>query len=441
MSRFFLFSLVVFATSSAPASDWPEWRGPGQQGHAPDAADLPLTWSETEHVAWKTPIPGRGHSTPVIAGNRIWLTTAHETPADPEDAKRRLAANTGGQPLNLLAEVRLHALCVDRDTGKILHDVHLLTRTEPQWVHKLNSYASPTPVLAGGKLFAHFGSYGTAAVDTATGTVLWTNQDEDLVVMHENGPGSSPVVWEDKLIFHLDGSDRQFLVALDTATGRVAWKTDRTGALPENPQLRKSYGTPVFFPLPDGTVELLSPAANWLFSYDPATGRERWKTDYQGHLGFSNVSRPVFGHGLLYVPTCFMKSKLVAFRYDGSAPPQVAWTIDRSMPNQPSPLLVGDELYLCDDRGVATCADARSGEVLWQERLEGNVSASPLFADGKIFLSTQEGKTVVLAPGRTFRVLAENHLEGALMASPVALGRSLFLRTDRALYRLELPSA
>jgi energy-converting hydrogenase Eha subunit A len=432
---------LVLAAAPAFASDWPEWRGPTQQGHAPDARDLPLTWSETEHVAWKTPIPGRGHSSPVISGNRVWLTTAHESPADPEDAKRRLEANTGGQPLNLLAEVRLHAVCLDLDSGAVLHDVLLLTREKPQWVHQLNSYASPTPVLAEGKLFAHFGSYGTAAVDAATGSVLWTNQDEDLVVMHENGPGSSPVAWKDKLIFHLDGSDRQFLVALDTATGRVAWKTPRTGTLPENPQLRKSYGTPVLFPLPDGSAELLSPAANWLYAYDPATGRERWKTDYEGHLGFSNVSRPVFGHGLLYVPTCFMKSKLLAFRYDGSAPPELAWRIERSMPNQPSPLLVGDELYLCDDRGVATCADARSGEVLWQERLEGNVSASPLFADGKIFLSTQEGKTVVLAPGRTFRKLAENHLDGALMASPVAVGRSLFLRTDRALYRIELPSA
>ena len=422
----------------ASAAEWPEWRGPGQQGLAPEATGLPLTWSETSNVVWKTPLPGRGYSTPVIDGNRIWLTTAFETAADPEDTKERLKVNTGGQPLTLLAEVRLHALCLDRTTGAILHDVPLITRAKPQWVHQLNSYASPTPVIAEGKVFAHFGAYGTAAVDAASGQVLWTNLDDALVVMHENGPGGSPVVWRDKLILQLDGSDRQFIVALDTATGKVAWKTDRTGKLAENPQLRKSYGTPLIAPTADGGEELISAVADWMYAYDPATGKEKWKVSY-GHLGFSNVSRPVMGNGLIYVPTCFMKSRLLAFRYDGRTAPKVAWEITRSMPNQPSPLLAGDDLYLIDDRGVMTCADARTGQVFWQERLGGggNFSASPVFADGRIYAVNQEGKTIVIQPGRTFIVLAENQLEGALMASPVPVEHALYLRTSKALYRVE----
>jgi len=434
----FLFPLIL-APAIASAAEWPEWRGPGQQGQAPEAKGLPLTWSEATNIAWKTPLPGRGHSTPVIDGDRIWLTTAMETTADPEDAKARLAANTGGQPLNLLAKVWLHAICIDRNTGAILHNVPLITREKPQWVHKLNSYASPTPVLADGKVFAHFGAFGTAAIDSSSGKVLWTNLDEALVVMHENGPGSSPIVWKDKVIFHLDGSDKQSIVALDVTTGQVAWKTERTGKMNENPQLRKSYGTPLLFPLPDGSTELLSPAADWLYAYDPATGKERWKVNYGGHLGFSNVSRPVIGHGMIYVPTCFMKSKLLAYRYDGSGIPVIAWEITKSMPNQPSPLLAGEELYLIDDRGVATCADAGTGTVLWQERLGGggNFSASPVFADGRIYAVSQEGKTFVIKPGKTYEVIAENQLDGALMASPVPVGKALYLRTDKALYRVE----
>jgi hypothetical protein len=422
----------------ALGAEWPEWRGPSQQGQAPDASGLPLTWSETENIAWKTPLPGRGHSTPVIDGDRIWLTTALETPADSADAKTRLEANTGGQPLTLLEKVWLHALCIDRNSGAILHNVPLIPQEKPQWVHKLNSYASPSPVLADGKLFTHFGAFGTAALDATTGQVLWTNLDADLVVMHENGPGSSPVVWRDKLIFHLDGSDRQFIVALDTATGKVAWKTPRSGKLGDNPQFRKSYATPLLFPLPDGSTELLSPSADWLYAYNPSTGQERWKVSY-GHLGFSNVSRPVTGHGMLYVPTCFMKSKMLAFAYDGSQAPKVAWEITRSMPNQPSPVLAGEEIYIIDDRAVATCADARTGHVHWQERLGGggNVSASPVLADGRIYVVTQEGKTHVLQPGKSYQALAENQLEGAHMASPVPVGNALFLRTEHALYRIQ----
>lgn len=428
-----LIAISALLLPLAQAAEWPEWRGPGQQGYAPAASELATTWSESTNVSWKTPIPGRGHSTPLIDGNEIWLTTAFETKASPEETQKRLEANSGSQPLVVLAKVQFHAICVDRESGKILKNIALYSRKNPQWVHKLNSYASPTPILREGKLFAHFGAFGTACLDTRSGTVAWTNLD--LHVMHENGPGGSPVLSGNRLIFNLDGSDDQFIAALDTETGKLAWKTPRSGELNENPQLQKACGTPILLTTPKGT-EVLSPAADWLYSYDPSTGKELWKVGYN-HLGFSNVSRPVVGHGMIYLPTCFMKSKLLAIRYDGSAKPEIAWEVTRAMPNQPSPLLIGHEIYTIDDRGIASSIDAKTGEVNWQERLEGNFSASPLFADGKIYAGTQDGKMVVFEPGNELKIIAENHLDGGLMASPVAVENALYLRTEKALYRVE----
>jgi outer membrane protein assembly factor BamB len=192
---------------------------------------LPVEWGEKDGVEWRTELPGRGWSSPVVAGGRVWMTTAMETEAGEEEKAERLKTNTGDQPLTLLSQVELRALCVDAASGKVLSNILLMTKRSPQWVHELNSYASPSPVLAGGRLYCHFGSLGTACVDTAKGEVAWVNEDKDLEVMHENGPGSTPVVEGGKVIFHLDGSDRQMVVALDAGSGKVAWKTMRSGEM------------------------------------------------------------------------------------------------------------------------------------------------------------------------------------------------------------------
>lgn len=415
------------------ASDWPQWRGPEGQGHA-HTTGLPLHWSETNNVTWKTPIPGRGWSSPVIESNQIWMTTAFESPAKPEDVERRLKADTGKQPLTVLEEVRLHAVCVDKATGRLLHNIELLRVREPQWVHQLNSYASPTPVIGGGRLYCHFGAFGTACVDTGTGRVLWTNREHE--IMHENGPGSTPMLWRDLLIFHCDGSDVQYIAALDKRSGKTVWKTARSGEMNKNPQLKKSYGTPLVVEI-QGKPQLMSPAADWLYAYDPATGRELSKMSY-GALGFSISARPVTGHGLIYMSTGFMRPELLAIRADSAAGPEIAWRFGKGVPNVPSPLLVGDELYFVSDAGgMVTCLDARTGAEQYRERLGGNFSASPVFADGKIYISSREGRTSVLAPGRSFKRLAENQLDGQLMASAAVVDGALFLRTDKALYRIE----
>jgi len=434
----FMLVTVLTAVPSGPlraaGPEWPEWRGPGGQGHAPAARDLPVTWSETENVAWKTPLSGRGWSSPVVTGSQIWMTTAIETAVPEDEKKKRLEAVAANQPLDVSGPVSLRALCVDRDTGRLLHDVELMVVSEPQPIHTLNSYASPTPVLDDGRLYCHFGDFGTACVDTRNGTLSWARRDQRL--NHENGPGSTPVLWKNRLIFHCDGSDRQSIVALDTATGAVAWQTDRSGEMRSDPQLKKAYGTPLVLPL-GGRDVVVSPAADWLYGYDPATGRELWKMSY-GALGFSIVPRPVQAHGLLYLSTSFTQPETLAVRLgDGSAPPEIVWRERKGAPSMPSPLVVGDELYLVTDKGVATCLDARTGGVAWTERLGGNFCSSPLFADGRIYVGNRDGDTFVIKPGRTHSLEATNRLDGQIMATPAAIGAAIYLRTDKALYRLE----
>ena len=428
--------VAVAAHLAAAADPWPQWRGPDGQGHAAEAHDLPVTWSETEHVRWKTPLPGRGWSSPVIGGGMVWMTTAVEQPVGEEERKRRLEGNTGNQPLNVSGPVSLRALGVDMPSGRLVHDVELFTVADPQPIHGLNSYASPSPVLAGNRLYCHFGDFGTACLDTETARVVWTSRA--LRLNHENGPGSTPVLWKDRLIVHLDGSDTQSIAAFDTATGTIAWQTPRSGTLRDDPQLKKAYGTPLILTF-GGRDVVVSPAADWLYGYDPATGKELWKRAY-GDLGFSIVPRPVFAHGLLFMSTSFMQPELLALRLgDGTAAPEIVWREKKAVPTMPSPLVVGDELFMVSEKGIASCLDARTGKPLWTERLGGNFSSSPLHADGRIYVGNREGATFVLRPGKTYELLATNQLDGAIYATPAAVGRGLYVRTDKALYRLEKP--
>lgn len=425
--------LVAGALCLNAANGWPEWRGPGGQGHA-QGSRVPTHWGEDRNVSWKTPIPGRGWSSPVIEGDQVWLSTAIETEARPEDVARRLKANTGDQPLTLLEKVEFRALCVDGRSGRIMRDVSLFSEREPQWVHQLNSYASPTPVVEPGYLYAHFGASGTACVNTQTGQVLWKNTS--LRVLHENGPGSSAILWRELLIFHMDGSDHQYVVALHKRTGKLAWKTDRTGTMNDNPQLKKSYATPLVLAV-DGQEQLLSPGADWLYSYDPASGRELWKLHY-GKLAFSLSARPVSGHGMIYLSTGYSRPEMLAIRYGDGKEPGIAWRYAKGVPTMASPVLVGDELYFVSDSGgMLTCLDAHTGVEHYRERLGGEHSASLLHVGANIHIPSRDGTTVVMAAGKSFKLLARNELPGRIMASEAIADGALFIRTDAALYRLE----
>jgi outer membrane protein assembly factor BamB len=438
LAPWLLVPCLVGGWTAADEPDWPQWRGSAGDGHAPAAHDLPIIWSETENVAWKTPLAGRGWSSPVIGGGRIWMTTAIEQEASPEQKAGALEGNKMAGQLAVSETVTIRALCVEQKTGKLLHDVELFTIENPQPIHKLNSFASPSPVLAGGRLFCHCGDFGAACLDAASGKVLWRNRE--LRLNHENGPGSTPVVWRDKLIVHLDGSDTQSIAAYDTATGRIAWQRPRSGALREDPQLKKAYGTPVILTL-GGREVLVSPAADWLYGYDPATGAELWKLSY-GVLGFSIVPRPVTAGDLLFISTSFMQPELLAVRLAGpDAVPEIAWREKKGAPTMSSPLVVDDLVYMVSDKGVGTCLQVKSGEAVWSERLGGNFSSSPLFADGRIYVGNRDGDTFVIKPGREYELLATNHLDGGIYATPAAVGRAIYLRTENALYRIEKPAA
>ena len=429
-SLILLFSIIC--NGFIVASDWPQWRGSTGQGHSKDET-LAVEWSEEKNVTWKVDTNGRGWSSPVIFNDQIWFTSAEETLATEEEAKERLKENTGSQPLTLLKSSRFYAVCIEKKSGEIIHNVELFTVDKPQWVHRFNSYASPTPIIESGKVYCHFGTYGTACVDTKNGKVLWRNLE--LKCMHENGPGSCPVLHDDSMIFHMDGSDVQYVAALNKVDGSLKWKTSRGGKMHANPQLKKGYSTPILIKR-NGKDELISPGANWLYSYDPKTGKENWKVDYEV-LGFSNVARPVSGDGMIYVATCFMRSQMLGI--SAGSTPEIVWRYKKGVPNTPSPLLSKGLLYFVGDSGgLVTCLDAKSGDLVWSERIaSGKYWSAPFIANGKIYFHSEEGVTTVIEDGRNFKIVSENKINGKLMSSAAVSDGAIFLRSDKALYRIE----
>jgi len=383
-----------------PASDWPQFRGPTGQGTS-DEHGLPLNWSETTNVRWKVPIPGKGWSSPVIQGDRIWLTTATE------DGKS------------------LRAISVDRNTGAFLQNVEVFRLKSAKLTNAKNSFASPTPIIDGDHVYIHFGAFGTACL-TQSGEVVWkTELDYD---NGQHGTGGSPVLYDDLLIISCDGNDIQYVVALDKLTGKVRWKKSREGY--------QAYTTPLILKLETGD-QVISPGAFRAVSYDPHNGKELWQVTYGE--GFSNVPRPVYGDGLVFICTGFQQPSLLAVRIDGKGDvtkSKVAWKLDRGVPLTPSPLLVGNELYLVTDNGIATCIDAKTGKENWRARLGGNHSASPIYADGRIYFLSEEGESVVIAPGKELKHLATNQLDGRTLASMAVAGGSIFVRSETHLYRI-----
>ena len=407
--------IVVFFANSTPAfANWPDWRGPTGDGRS-DATGLPLNWSETENVVWKTRIHDFGHSTPVVWGDQVWLTTA---------------TKDGGT---------LYAVCIDLNTGGVVHDVEVFHPDEPQRIHSNNTYATPSAVVEEGRAYVHYGTFGTAALDSQTGKVLWRRTD--LNCDHMQGPVSSPILYEDLLILHLEGIDVQFIAALDKNTGDTVWREDRPKELYESvktPYLRKAYHTPVLVEV-DGQIQLVSNGALLVTGHEPQTGKELWRVHYRDD---NTISRIVSGHGLLFVNSGGSpnRTQLWAVRQGGAGDvtdTHVVWKMTKDVPLESSPVLVGDLLYTVSDNGVLICKQAMTGETVWTERLGGRYGASPLHADNRIYLFNKKGKGTVIEPGRTFRELASNQLDGGLWASPAVAGKSLLLRTKTHLYRVQ----
>jgi outer membrane protein assembly factor BamB len=413
---------LLLAQSILPshaAENWPQFRGPDGTGHS-DARGLPLQWSESKNVVWKTPIHDRGWSSPVIFGKQVWLTSASK------DGRE------------------LFVLCLDRDTGKVLKDWKLFDVAQPQFVHPFNTPASPTPVIEEGRVYVTFGSPGTAAIDTKTFQVLW--QRRDIECNHFRGAGSSPILFRNMLLMHFDGSDNQFVMALDKNTGKTLWLTkrsidfqdlDKNGKITAEGDLRKAFSTPHVEQI-NGRWEMISLGAKAAYSYDPFTGKELWRVEERGQHSAS--TRPVVGLGMIFFPTGFSAGQLLAVRTGGEGlitDTHIAWRVKRGVPNKPSILLVDDLIYMVGDTGIASCIEAKTGEQVWQQRIGGEYSASPVYADGKLWLFSEDGKTTVLKPGRTFEKLGENKLDEGMLASPAIAGKAFYLRTRGYLYRIE----
>jgi outer membrane protein assembly factor BamB len=412
--------LTAFLCLAAYAGDnWPQFRGPEGTGHS-DARDLPLNWSETNNVVWKTPIHDRGWSSPVIYGDQIWLTTAAQ------DGRK------------------LFAVCVDRETGRVVQDMKLFEVAKPQYAHPFNTYASPTPVIEDGRVYITFGSPGTACIDTKSFKVLWERRD--IECNHFRGAGSSPIIFRNLLIMHFDGSDHQFVVALDKQTGKTVWMTKRSidfkdvdanGKIAADGDFRKAFATP-HVAMIDGRWELISLGAKAAYSYDPLTGKELWRVEEREQHSAS--TRPVIGNGMIFFPTGFSTGQLFAVRTGGNGlitDTHVVWKLKRAVSNKPSILLIDGLIYMIDDKGIASCVEAKTGELVWQKRIGGEYSASPVYADGKIWLFSEDGKTAVIRPGRTFEALAENQLDDGFLASPAVADKAFYLRTRTHLYRIE----
>lgn len=406
-------TMVLFSMGPLPlvAEDWFQFRGPEGQGHS-SAVGLPTHWTATENVRWRTPIAGKGWSSPVAYGGQIFLTNAV-----PEGDTHSL-----------------HALCVEASTGKIAWDVTVFDRLVPavaRQIHAKNSHASPTPITDGQHLFVHFGAHGTACL-TTEGRIVWKTRAIEYQPQH--GSGGSPVLVDGLLVFNCDGSDVQFVVALDAETGKLRWRKERP---PVDEIKRFSFGTPLVIEV-NGQKQIVSPAAHVVVAYEPTTGAEIWNVRYHG---YSIAPRPVYDGGLVYLSTSFDRSVLLGIRPDGKGDvtdSHVAWKQTRSIPYTPSPLLVGTNLFLINDAGIASCLDATTGEPRWTHRVGGKFSASPLLVDGKIYIESEAGETVVFrADPKRYVEVARNDLNEHSLATPGVIDHALLIRTAAALYRIE----
>lgn len=436
MTHLRFLAACLFATSCAvplARAVWPEFRGPFANGHVQVARgiapDLPLTWSETENSRWKTPIPHLGWSTPVAMNGQIWLTTASEDGHE------------------------YFVICVDAETGKILHNKKLFQSDNPEPLgNQLNCYAAPSPAIEDGRVYVHFGSYGTACLDTTTGSVLWSR--DDLPCRHYRGPSSSVILFENLVILTLDGVDQQYTVALDKQTGNTVWRTPRevewndqnlTGR--EDPAAvqrirdgdhRKAHCTPIIVEGPNGQPQLISPGAKAAFAYDPRTGKEIWRVEYDD---FSVAPRPIFQDGVVYLVTGITHPELWAIRLGPTGnlteTDAVLWRQKSGVSKTASPLLVDGLIYMISDDGIINCLDAADGRRVWQKRIGGAFAASPIHANGRIYFCDQDGETTVVEPRGKFKQLAVNTLDNGCMASPIVDGDALILRTKSDLYRIE----
>ncbi len=396
------------ATAQERTKSWPNYRGPDKNGKSA-ARNIPTSWNDSTNVAWKTVIPGKGWSSPVVLNDEVWLTTA------------------------LLDGKELHLLSVDATTGKLKHDLKLFEPDSLGVNHPANSFASPSPIIEANHVYAHFGTYGTACVDTESGKVLWKRTD--LHCDHDVGPGSSPLIYDNFLILTFDGIDVRYLVALNKQTGETVWKITREVDLKDQPlPNRKSFTTPIVT-LVNGENQLISVGAHSVMGYNPQTGELIWSALFSG---FSASASPVVGNNMLFINSGFSFSSVVAVRLGGkgNVTDSIKWINKKNTQARSSSLYIDSLLYMVNTGGQAKCFVAETGEELWTARVGTQSSASPVYVEGKIYTSDEEGLTTIFKPGKTFQKIAENRLQDGCLASPAVIDNALFIRTKTHLYRI-----
>jgi outer membrane protein assembly factor BamB len=412
MHRFAFGSVVsLLIVNSLFAADWFQFRGPEGDGHA-GSSKLPSEWSKTKNVTWRKELPGNGWSSPVVSEGKIYLTTAI-----PGEEK---------------GDFSLRVVCLDASKGEILWNKEVFKedgKASPG-IHSKNSHASPTAIVEGGQVFVHFGHMGTACLKATDGSIVWKNITLKYTPVHGNG--GSPVLVEGKLIFTIDGIEKQVVVGLDRKTGHVEWQT------PRNARAKKTFSfcTPLVITV-NGQKQVIAPGSDVVMSLDPKNGKEIWRVSYSG---YSVVPKPVFGNGLIYFSTGYDSPVFYAIRPDGQGDvtdTHVAWTVKKGAPHNPSPLIIDDSVYMISDGGVLTCLDAKTGVERWNERVGGAYSASPVYANGLIYLLAEDGTATVVKPGSSFEAVAKNKMGERTLASYGVDGDALLLRTEKALYRIE----
>jgi outer membrane protein assembly factor BamB len=397
----------------AGAEDWPQFRGPTGQGVS-QAAQLPVDWDAARNISWRAPLDGKGWSSPVVFGGRIFLTTA-------------VSLDETGN------EQSLRAICINAATGTEIwqREVFRIKETPEVSTHAKNSFASPTPLVHRGRLYVHFGPYGTAALDLE-GNVIWANNSIQYDSRH--GGGGSPIVSGHLLIFNCDGVESPFVVALSLESGEVRWRTNRPDMEPE----RFSFSTPLEIEVASRR-QIVSPGSHFVCGYDPESGAELWRVAYPRK--WSVIPRPVFAHGLVYICTGYEgPAELLAIRPDGRGDvtsTHIVWRTDGNVPHTPSPVVAGDELFMISDNGIASCRDAATGQLHWRKRLRGDYSASPLNSDGLVYFTSEDGHCTVLAAGTEYEKRAENDLDEPTLASFAVDGDAILIRTAEHLYRID----
>jgi len=406
-SLFYLLS----APNLLPAADWHQFRGPTGQGTS-QSTNVPIEWDEAKNVMWKQALPGQGWSSPVLSAGRIYLTAAVPL----SDAEK--------------PDLSLQTLCLSQKTGKVLwaKEVFKTNGASSPKIHSKNSPASPTPIVEDGRIYVHFGHQGTGCL-SLDGTVIWSNSTLSYKPVHGNG--GSPVLYNGKLYFSIDGAKQTAVIALNAADGSIAWRTERNSDAPR----KFSFTTPAIIEV-DGQPQLISPASNVVHALDPADGKILWFAHYDG---YSVIPRPVYGNGLVYICTGYNTPSLLAIRPTGKGDvtdTHIAWTLKKGIPHTPSLMLLDKELYMVSDRGIASCLNAITGEPYWQERIGSAYSASPFSSEEKIYFLSEDGVTTIVRRSQEYQKLGVNKIGERTLASLAPATDTLYIRTAKHLIRI-----